>query len=538
MDMLREETYEQVDSLPLPLNLFVKKYSGRLPQVIAVNESLYGICSDSFTEGQLMQVFFHKETPVIIMKRNGGKDVIPTASALKYSLLYDPQNDTHAAKTGYKFVTVADLIKCRNMPNVVYVGKSCSSSSYSLQKGQILIIKSIEVVSKSVRKLKCLCIESGKLITLDENCKGHFSTQPSLTSMDISILLKHFQLPQTVLFYSTNSSHPKMQRWFINDQLGTITDHYTMQSVIASFCPLDDQVDTDGCKHILQQVPTELVEILSDVAIDVRIVKLSDDEMIQLKINADILSKSLSTSCIKDVITNTLACVNPFQKELLMLLTNEEFKNNICNLDTTEYEIVPFKTNPPSTINKSDVIIDNQSQQLSPTRRVTSNPPPPPIPPRPTRNKKNPPLPLKSKVYEDLDSNTNHFDYITSTPPPVLKTYDNFEPLSSRKKSVGSPPPAVPPKVARSISTPAKEQGRLRTNTNPSYHSSIRERMTTSSISGIDDVSKDGDLIKELETLRESNAMLVQRLQGLENSLLSEYNYYYHNKTVVYFGTC
>ena len=469
------------------------------------------------------------------MKINQVNLLIPVASPVKYSILYNPQKNLSAARDGYIFATVGDILKSRTLPSVVCVGKEFTAgSSIYLQKGHILIIKAIEVLPKNVKKLKCYCINTGKVLTLDKNCKGHFSTQPSLIHLDISTILNHFQLPVTVMFHSENASSSK---WFKQEQTGVITEHYTMQSVIASFCPLDSKVDKNGCKHIVQKVPKELVEIVSTVAIDVRIVKLSDDEMVQLKLNADVLARSISPQYVTDVITSTPASINSFQKEMLMSISPEEWRNDIHNVNDTEYEILPFNDfiNKVNETDSSETTTGEPESPKSPTSGVIDLSPPP-VPPKTTHSKKNnPPVPEKvkrtvqrSKVYEDITSNdvsSKYAHFKTHTPPMSLKMQNNNKdyelPLSFTENSgshhqPSSPflPPKIPDRISRSQSVMAN---------NPCYNV-ISKKRSQSTVDNPEPIAEgQSELMKELEVLRESNAQLVARLHGLENTLLSKH---------------
>ena len=531
--------YEEIDSFLLSLDMFLKTYSAQLPQVVAVNKSLYGICSaGSFTKGQLLQIYFFKETKVINMKINQISYSIPVASPIKYSILYNPQGNLSAARDGYIFATVGDILKSRALPSVVCVGKefTASSSTYYLQKGHILIIKAIENLPKKLKKLKCYCIHTGKILTLDENCKGHFSTQPSLTCLDISTILNHFQLPITVMFHCENASFSKR---FKQERTGVITEHYTMQSVIASFCPLDSKVDKNGCKHIVQKVPKELVEIVSTVAIDVRIVKLSDDEMVQLKLNTDVLARFISPQYVTDVITNTSASINPFQQEILMSISSEEWRKDIHDVNDTEYEILPFNDfiNKVNETDGSETTTGEPESPKSPTSGVIGLSPPP-LPPRTTHSKKNnPPVPervkhtpQRFKVYEDITSNDVSGEYAhfkTHTPPMSLKIMQNnnkdYElPLSFTENSgshhqPSSPslPSKIPDRVLRSQSVMAN---------NPCYNVTSKKK-SQSTVDNPEPIAEgQSELMKELEVLRESNAQLVAHLHGLENTLLSKHS--------------
>ena len=463
--------YEEVDSFLLSLDMFLKTYSAQLPQVVAVNESLYGICSGSFTKGQLLQIYFLKETKVINMKINQVNLLIPVASPVKYSILYNPQKNLPAARDGYIFATVGDILKSRALPSVVCVGKefTASSSTY-LQKGHILIIKAIEVLPKNVKKLKCYCIHTSKVLILDENCKGHFSTQPSLTCLDISTILNHFQLPVTVMFHCEN---PSSSKWFKQERTGVITEHYTMQSVIASFCPLE-------VNHIVQKAPQKLVEIVSTVAIDVRIVKLSDDEMVQLKLNTDVLARSISLQYVTDVITSTFASINPFQKEILMSISPEEWKKDIHNVNDTEYEIFEF-TNKVYEADGSETTTGEPESLKSPTSRVIGLSPPPVLPKTTHSKKNNPPVPERvthtPQRSKEITSNTDKYAHFkTNTLPMSLKMYDKSEEyiyeipmLSTENDSLHHRTPfcSLPPKVPDNTLTVAS---------NPCYDVHVFER--------------------------------------------------------------
>lgn len=516
MALVKEEPYEEVDSLPLPLDLFLKKYSARLPQMVSVNESLYGICSGNFTEGQLLQIYFLKETSIVNLKMSQITYLVPTASSIKYSIIYNPQRNLTAAREGYKFATVGDMIKTKALPSVVSVGRTCSTS---LVKGQILILKAVEILPKNVKKLKCYNVDTDKIMTLEENCKGHFTTQPFHTFLDISIILKHFQLPVTVMLHSEEEA---TQKWFKQELIGVIMDNYLMQSVIASFCPLDSKVDRDGCKHIMQKVPKELIEIISTVPIDVRIVSLSDEEMMQLKLNTDVLARSISPQYVKDIITNTFATVNPFQKEILKSISDEEWRKDVQCVSDTDYELLPFV----DFVAKIDSNGEDIKSSTTPTAEIVVGSSPPPVPPRSSRNKK--PSILKklsspthnSRVFEDIiGSNVSPTRMMTYTPPMSAKTYNISPTLPETDQQYVPLSPILPPKVPNRLAR-SNSVG-IPPNITSSYMEPIRDRSLSTIIDDGHQEAQQSELMKELEILRESNAQLVARLHGLENTLLS-----------------
>ena len=366
MAVVSDIAYESIDSLPLSLTLFIENFSDRLPQVIAVNESIYGVSSGSFMEGQLLLVYFLKKTNAVSAKIGGLTRVIPVNTTMKLAIPYDPYNDQHAAKNGYFFSSVADLAKAKILPQLVYVGqswKASSKDSSSIEKGQVLIVKGNNTRTRKKRRLTCVDAKTHVQLSLEDSCIGHFSTQPSLALVDLQTLLQYFQLPVNVIFYIKSSSPPIYC---------TLDRKFVLKSVIASFCPSS----MDGDFLAVKEVPNEVIEITSTTPIDVRIIKISDDNMRHFKINRDALGARLNLSFLTDIVSDASATADSLQKQLLRSITESQWKGDIIDANECNYETILSTTK--GMLQTKDHYISSSLASQS----VISVDIPPPIPPR------------------------------------------------------------------------------------------------------------------------------------------------------------
>lgn len=383
-----EQTYEAVDSLPLPLSVFVEKYNDKLPQVIAINESMYGVCDGAFTEGQLLKVYFFKKTQAVSAVISGANTVIPINSSLKLTIPYHPTSPPSTsiqAREGttsssyHVFATVGDLMKANPMPNVVYVGKSWKATGKeysSINEGQVLLIKKIEGAKKK-KRLLCVDVQRNKNLFLEEGCKANFTTQSSLAAFTLPTLLEHFKPPVNV-FFQNNETCPSIALKPV-----TILQEITLQSIIASICDTTQGLSGKS----VSTIPNGVVEIISTVSIDVRIVNLSQNDTMNFKITRDMLGRKLSPSLVTDVIFNatvTRSSSQLLQKQLLKSTELKEWKNDIIGIDESEYESVSLlekhyeEMTPP--------VIPTTVDSTAVTTISTNQDKPPPIPPRSSRS--------------------------------------------------------------------------------------------------------------------------------------------------------
>lgn len=379
--------YEQIEqSAALPLNVFAKEYGTKLPQVIVVHESLYGVCPGSLRDGQKLEVHFRKETSVVVMKLSRKSYTVPVNSSFKFSILYNPNNDLVKARRGYLFETVTDLMKAVPLPNLVYVGKECTASlkkknsSIFIQKCQLLIIKGIESHFGKGKWLKCVAINDSEELYLKDCCEGQFSTRESLLLFPLSVLIKkQFQFPVATSLYSSDGR----QLHIIFNQKSALIDNAltTLETIITT----SNESTT----------PYKLTELCTTLPIEVHVTNLSETAMTQLNQRKDSLLQVLSPEYVTDVVYDTSAIENMLQKDLLLPMNNKEWVHEICSINATIYEplptleaeVLPPKELPPPLPSR---LIRRQSMTLRP------------LTPPESLQKKKPDL-QRSEVYLQLD---------------------------------------------------------------------------------------------------------------------------------------
>ena len=378
-EMAGEMFYEDPDLLVMPLHAFVERFGTKLPQVVAVNESRYGECGGSLSEGQHLKVYFKKETKVVNLMLSPRNYVVPVCSQLKASVLYNPHNNLEKAKEGYYFATVADLIKAVPQPSVVSVGKNWTSSkdlSLSLQKGQILIIKGVDSLDRKGRMLNCIDTVSNAPVCLENTCKGHFTTQPSLIAIDMRLLVEHFQLPIQAFFHHDDTKGNNA--WFQNE-VGNITKQYLLQSIIA--------VPRFSKRNQYDDIPRETLEIFTTLPINVKIVEVSEEDRKKMITESQRLAKVLKPSLLSQVVADVSLTMNSFLEGIFKSIPEKEWRNDVQHIN----EGVPKKKKPPpppespkylrkQTLAKGPIV-----NSMSPTFPSFNRPVPnsPPVPPKP-----------------------------------------------------------------------------------------------------------------------------------------------------------
>ena len=467
MALSNEHFYEDVNLLPMPLNVFVELYGTKLPQIVTVNESIYGVCRGALSEGQHLQVYFKKETKVVDVSLSSCNYVVPVNSQLKASVLYNPHNNLKKAKEGYYFATVADLIKAVPQPSVVSVGKNWTSSkdlTLSLQKGQILILKGVDSFNRKGKKVNCIDIDSNTSLSLEDTCKGHFTTHPSLIAINLQLIVEHLQLPMQVMFFNHNDT--KSNKLFQNE-IGNITKEHVLQSVIVapSFTERNQYDD----------IPREIVEIVVSVPINVTIIQVTEEDRIKLNIGAQRLAKVLSPSCVTEVVLNVSPTVNSFQEEVLKFIPENEWRNDVHKINIGEYEVF------------HEFFIESETQEYEEFTEMRDIYLPPPYEMLPQTR----PLPLP-----------------LAKPPTKSKIPHSVPTCPSGD---GNIPPPIPPKPKRSGKTFEHTPDYCYTNS----HISITNENTSLRKAS----SENKLLLTELSELRESNAQLTARLHELESTI-------------------
>ena len=364
---------------PLSLEEFFKQCSNvnDLPKVITAEESVYGVQDDfqfDFHNGQEIEVYFKKETPAVTMEMAGRQYTVPLNSTFKFSVLYNPNNDNiSAARRGYVYETVADLIKADPIPSVVYVGKECTTSRKRsggeiIKKGSVIIIQGA-VTGKSrfgkVRMLVCIRMgdDTAKKLYLKEKCKGSFSTREDLLLFPLSVLLKHIKVPVTTSVYYNNILHPHSR-----SKVGCITtgEPTTQHSFIVSTSAALSQPSS----------PQKLIEICTSLPLEFNIVSISEEREAQLKERRVMISETITPEDVE--LVYTVHREDQLQKNLLLPVNNNDWIHEIIAIGSkTIYEpAVTPRTRTRSSRRCTSTLI------ASPNNPVKGEEKPPPIPPK------------------------------------------------------------------------------------------------------------------------------------------------------------
>ena len=196
----------------LSLSKFVSLYHKELPIQVRVCKGYCGPSEDtSISEGDRFNVHFVKHTKIVTVEYDSGSRYhIPLNSAIPFGILYNPDNCLSDAMKGYRFETVADLLRMSTLPVVIFARKAFqgSSAESSICANEALLVK--KVVSKRLgtkQQLKVFSLKENKEKVLSPNCAGNFSTRPKDVCLFLPEILKHLPdiFPCKAVLYNVSS---------------------------------------------------------------------------------------------------------------------------------------------------------------------------------------------------------------------------------------------------------------------------------------------------------------------------------------------
>jgi hypothetical protein len=196
----------------LSLSKFVSLYHKELPIQVRVCKGFCGPSEDtSISEGDHFNVHFIKHTKIVTVEYdNGSRYHVPLNSAIPFGILYNPDNNLSDAMKGYRFETVADLLRMSTLPVVIFARKAFqgSSAESSIAANEALLVK--KVVSKRLgtkQQLKVFSLKENKDKVLNPNCAGNFSTRPRDVCLFLPEILKHLPdiFPCKAVLYNVSS---------------------------------------------------------------------------------------------------------------------------------------------------------------------------------------------------------------------------------------------------------------------------------------------------------------------------------------------
>ena len=174
-------------SKSISLQQFVQQHSKSLPACVKVVRGYYGQSADSeLITDDLYDVHFVKHQKVVTIEDTQGTVYsVPLASTLQFGLVFTQQENMD----GTTFHKASDIMALKVLPKVVCAMKAFRGKheESSVKENEILKIQSIEVREKEV--LKVFSIRTNSVKFLQANCKGDFSTKPSLIRLHLPDIL-------------------------------------------------------------------------------------------------------------------------------------------------------------------------------------------------------------------------------------------------------------------------------------------------------------------------------------------------------------
>ena len=187
----------------LAVQEFANQYSEKLPLQVYVSKGTYGMEDKySLSTDDICNIHFirHRELVEIEDKERQLNLSIPLNSAIKFGIVYNPQDNENEAMKGYLFPNVSDLLSLgySSLPKIV-----CACQFHDPERPgseparEVMAIKEIVLPDNpdEFRKLRVYSITALKERTLDENVYGHFSTRPSFMQLYLPEILKYVSKP-------------------------------------------------------------------------------------------------------------------------------------------------------------------------------------------------------------------------------------------------------------------------------------------------------------------------------------------------------
>ena len=180
----------------MSLATFAREHSGSLPIQIECHAG-YTDVSDTtqISNGDVLNIHLMKKVDFIRAKSLYSKPFnIPLNSAVRFSLLHDPNGNMEEANQGFTYKKVSDLTALATLPKVVCVTNAWKRKDEEnfLMIGEVLVVR--KVLSKK-RGLKVFSVSFNLKKRLPLECEGGFSTSPYDIPLHLLEITSHIPKP-------------------------------------------------------------------------------------------------------------------------------------------------------------------------------------------------------------------------------------------------------------------------------------------------------------------------------------------------------
>lgn len=303
-----------IGSEPVPLSVFIKKFSSNLPARVQVTN---GFCSSStdLSISQNEQFCFHfiKHTRVVTLRDSQSEEEfsIPLNSSIRFGLLYDPHGKEEEAKAGYVFDTAGGIMVERELPWVVRATKTYrdTSAKMSVEANEILVIKDVTKgskvripgVNRKAKLLRVYSVGSGEEKYLTEKCAGRFSTSPQDVRLHLSTMVKNdITFPQRAVMFPDSAIDKALSIGMVKHPV--ILERLKGEtSVVATATTLESDCDS-AFESSYPPTSTEseaVMDISSELDIQVQTQGLSEMERRELAERTSTLLDGLTTASLQ-----------------------------------------------------------------------------------------------------------------------------------------------------------------------------------------------------------------------------------------------
>ena len=364
----------------LSLSEFVSLYHKEFPIQVRVCKGFCGPSEDtSISEDDCFNVYFVKHTKIVTVEYdNGSRYRVPLNSAISFGILYNPHNNLNDAMKGYRFETVADLLRVSTLPVLVFARKAFqgSSAESSISANEHLLVK--KMVSKRLgtkKQLKVFSLKENKEKVLNPNCAGNFKTKPKYVRLFLPEILKHLPdiFPCKAVLYNVSSlaaersavmsgglpNRPGSMTKFGSASLVTMMHSTTETSIVAA------SVLEQGMANV------RLIDIPIDLNILVRVEHIVDeDKTHRLYEETIFIYEHFDTSKLCDF-KSKLASSPEMQSQFYTNIRYGHERDGI-NLEAPRI-IDPITGEPNKTLKRSPLSLPKGHYQVS--RRSSDSPP-------------------------------------------------------------------------------------------------------------------------------------------------------------------
>lgn len=362
-----------------PFNKLLEENAIDLPLQVNICESIYGMMGgESLFEEEKLDVYFLKHTEVVKIKNSGAGTTnwLPLCSAYQCNV-FTCKDGRFVTKK--EFPSMDSLLTTSILPLIVYVTVGCKKSltCSSIQAGELLIIKSVEVTKKNkVKSMNCWSISTHEQKHLDGSCKAHFSTKTEQTKVYIHDVINHYKLPMYAIFYFSACSVERM----------VIEERLVIKSAITKKVAVES---------------SEIFEIILMADMMTKKREVANNYYKELVKRSRSLYDKFNPTFVNKVISSVPVGYDSFQTKL--------FKHVLANWNKSTKLYCPTHSTPmpPS--------IPNRRVHSSPAINVEESPPLPPM-----RNMSNPTIHTETPdlEYEEMTFDVRVTTERTSPKPP------------------------------------------------------------------------------------------------------------------------